>query len=157
MTKKPNPSAFQVMKRKLAATKKKLAATVARLRKVNGKAKPKPKPLSNAKPSPRRARVGKKTKLRHDLGRAELGWYPWERLDPGRFARYGVGLSGENEGKSVIVLFAERDDKKNWKWEVYPKDDYVNALPAKFADGMGGPAASEQAAKLAAEQAVGLS
>lgn len=77
-------------------------------------------------------------------------------MGAGRSARYGTGLNGDNEGKSVIVLLIEREGSL-WQWSVYPKNDYGNLLPRKFQQGFGGEAPTSPAAKLFAEKAVGLS
>ncbi len=155
---------LRALGRELSRAKKKLASAVKRLRKAKAKPKAKPKPKQVAKPvkalakakAPKQpATKEKKGRTRHDLGKAELSWYPWERLEKDRFARYGIGLNGENKGAIVIVLLAERTPD-GWKWEVYPKNDYDELLPAKYADGSGGTSTSEKAAKQAADDAVGL-
>lgn len=155
--------------RQLSSAKKKLASALSRLRKAktkakaNDKPKPKPKQAPKASKPPPKAKPPKvqpltkaqKGRTRHDLGKAELSWYPWERLEKGRFARYGIGLSGENKGASVIVLFAEVTPD-GFRWEVYPKNDYGELLPDKYAHGLGGTSTSLEAAKRAADDAVGL-
>lgn len=159
--------------RQLSTARKKLASALTRLRKAKAKPKAKPKvkakvkakqppkapkaskPAAKPKPTKQPLTKEQKGRTRHDLGKAELSWYPWERLEKGRFARYGIGLNGDNQGKSVIVLFAEQTPD-GWKWEVYPKDDYGDLLPEKYADGMGGTSTSQNAAKQAADSAVGL-
>jgi len=96
-----------------------------------------------------------KQDVRHDLGKAQLSWHPWESLGFGRFARYGIGINGANKGATVIVLFAERTPSHGWRWEVYPKNDYGDLLP-KFTDELVGTSPSAAKAKLAAEKIVGL-
>ncbi len=150
-TSKKGASALTTLKRKLAATKKKLAATVARLRKANGKAKPK-----TAKPKrPARPRPSAKGEIRHDLGKAQLRWKSWESLGIDRYARFATGLNGENKGAMVLVLYAERQGG-DWNWGWYPKNDYGDLLPEKFAQTFEAKAATKELAKLAADRAVGL-
>lgn len=157
-------STLKSLARELAAAKKRLASLMGRFRKAkaktktNGKAKPKAKAptkrIAGLLPAPKR---DPKRDVRHDLGKAQLNWHPWELLRDGtkRWARYGIGLNGENKGASVIVLFAEPSEGA-WRWEVYPKNDYGDLLPTKFASEMVGTSSSAAAAKLAAEKVVGL-
>jgi hypothetical protein len=138
---------IKMLARQIAATKKRLASLLSRAHKAkakNGKA---------ALPSaPKR---DPKQDVRHDLGKAQLSWHPWESLGSGRFARYGIGLNGSNKGAMVIVLFAERTPSHGWRWEVYPKNDYGDLLP-RFTDDMVGTKPTLNEAKLAAEKVVGL-
>lgn len=161
MATKRTANTLKTLARELANAKKRVATILTRFRKAkaNGKTKSKktktPTKATRATgPAPKR---DPKQDVRHDLGKAQLSWHPWERLRDGtnRYARYGIGLNGENKGASVIVLFAE-STSDGWKWEVYPKNDYGNLLPAKFSGEMTGTSSSSSAAKLAAEKAVGL-
>lgn len=117
------------------------------------------KPLRDAQPRTRARspRVSKSPKgdTRHDLGKAQLRWGPWKSLGSGRFVRYGTGLNGDNEGATVIKLFAEHDST-GWTWAVAADNDYGNLLPRKYQSGIEGRATSPDRAKAAAQAAVGL-
>lgn len=94
--------------------------------------------------------------VRHALGKAKLAWQRWEADGPSRALRYGIGLNGANEGASVILLEVRNVADKEWSFEVWPKNDYGDLLPAKFKQAISGFKKSKEAAKRAAEKVVGL-
>lgn len=95
--------------------------------------------------------------VRHDLGKAQLRWERWEWEKQGRRGlRYGIGLNGENKGASVILLEVLKVSDKEWRWEVYPKNDYAELLPSAYQHPISGSAASKALAVNAVQTAVGL-
>ncbi len=101
--------------------------------------------------------MAKEKLIRHALGKAKLEWSPWETGGKDRRLRYGTGLNGpENKGASVIVLEVLKAADGRWEWQVWPKNDYDNLLPAKFQHPMSGFEDNKALALRAAEKIVGL-
>jgi hypothetical protein len=158
MPTKSKTSGLTALKRKLGATKKKPAQAMARLRKTNGK----PKRKAPRRPLPKRFIPKEQFAVRQHRDKWQLKWHPWERIEAGRFARYGSGLDGPLEGSTIVILFAENELKGDgsssgkWRWSVYPKNNLKGYLPDMKENEMAGVSTTPAAAKLRAEQAVGL-